>query len=210
MAYGPTNNIGSSYRLLPGPTLPQGVNPVKAFIPVARITDMLLSPGKSFDYDGERHVYPDIRLVYWAGGNPFHHHQDLTRLAQAWTRPEAIIVHEQVWNAHARMADIVLPATSTLERNDIGHGTRDPLLIAMKQLMNPAGASRDDYEIFADIAQRMGLREAFTEGRSTMQWLEFLTPTLRAAPRQPVSNTLRSKISGQVLVYVYHLAMVAW
>lgn len=174
MAYGPTNNIGSPDRLLPGPTLPQGVNPVKAFIPVARITDMLLSPGKSFDYNGERHVYPDIRLVYWAGGNPFHHHQDLTRLAQAWTRPETIVVHEQVWNAHARMADIVLPATSTLERNDIGHGTRDPLLIAMKQLMNPAGASRDDYDTFADIAQRMGLREAFTEGRNTMQWLEFL------------------------------------
>lgn len=174
VAYGPTNNIGSRDRLLPGPTLPQGVNPVKAFIPVARIADMLLSPGKGFDYNGERNVYPDIRLVYWAGGNPFHHHQDLTRLAQAWTRPETIVVHEQVWNAHSRMADIVLPATSTLERNDIGHGTRDPLLIAMKQLMPPVGESRDDYEIFADIAQRMGLREAFTEGRGTMQWLEFL------------------------------------
>ena len=26
--------------------------------------------------------YPDIRLVYWAGGNPFHHHQDLNRLVR--------------------------------------------------------------------------------------------------------------------------------
>ena len=25
-------------------------------------------------------TYPDIRLIYWAGGNPFHHHQDLNRL----------------------------------------------------------------------------------------------------------------------------------
>ena len=32
-------------------------------------------PGEQFDYDGRRLTYPDIRLVYWAGGNPFHHHQ---------------------------------------------------------------------------------------------------------------------------------------
>ena len=41
---------------------------------------MLLGPGESFDYDGRRLRYPDIRLVYWCGGNPFHHHQDLNRL----------------------------------------------------------------------------------------------------------------------------------
>ena len=174
VAYGPINNVGSPHRLLPGPTLPQGQNPVKAFIPVARVTDMLLSPGASFDYNGASHRYPHIRLVYWAGGNPFHHHQDLNRLAQAWARPDTVVVHEQTWNANARMADIVLPATCTLERNDIGHGARDPLLIAMKQVMAPVGESRDDYTIFADLASGLGLREAFTEGRDTMQWLEHL------------------------------------
>jgi biotin/methionine sulfoxide reductase len=53
-----------------GPTLPQGENRVREFIPVARIADMLLDPGGEFDYNGARHRYPDIRLVYWAGGNP--------------------------------------------------------------------------------------------------------------------------------------------
>ena len=55
--------------------------------PDARIADLLLSPGESFRYNGGEHVYPDIRLVYWGGGNPFHHHQDLTRLARALDRP---------------------------------------------------------------------------------------------------------------------------
>ena len=50
------------------------------FIPVARIADMLLNPGEPFDYNGRTMRYPDIKLVYWAGGNPFHHHQDLNRL----------------------------------------------------------------------------------------------------------------------------------
>jgi len=32
---------------------------------------MLLNPGRPFDYDGVTYRYPDIRLVYWAGGNVF-------------------------------------------------------------------------------------------------------------------------------------------
>jgi hypothetical protein len=50
--------------------------------------------------------------------------------------------------------------------------------------MNPAGASRDDYDTFADIAQRMGLREAFTEGRNTMQWLDHKDGMLPAVGRR--------------------------
>jgi biotin/methionine sulfoxide reductase len=174
LAYGPANTMGSGHRLLPGPTLPQGRNAVEAFIPVARIADMLLHPGEPFDYDGAPRRYPDVRLVYWAGGNPFHHHQDLHRLARAWRRPEAVIVHEQVWNAHARMADVVLPATSTLERDDIGHGTRDPLLVAMRRVVDPPGEARDDYAIFAELAARLGTGEAFTEGRDAAGWLRHL------------------------------------
>ncbi len=41
---------------------------------VARISDLLLNPGKQFEYNGKTRTYPDIHIVYWAGGNPFHHH----------------------------------------------------------------------------------------------------------------------------------------
>ena len=173
-AYGPTNSTGSGHRLLPGPTLPQGRNAVDAFIPVARIADLLESPGAEFDYNGRRHRYPDIRLVYWAGGNPFHHHQDLHRLARAWQRPDTVVVHEQVWNTHAKMADIVLPATSTLERDDLGSGTRDALLVAMRKVIDPPGEARDDYTIFTDLARWLGAADAFTEGLDTTGWLRRL------------------------------------
>ena len=43
----------------------------------ARSPTCCCNPASTFDYDGQRLTYPDIRLVYWAGGNPFHHHQDL-------------------------------------------------------------------------------------------------------------------------------------
>ncbi|MER2223723.1 MAG: molybdopterin-dependent oxidoreductase, partial [Rhodococcus sp. (in: high G+C Gram-positive bacteria)] len=82
--YGSMNEPGLAPVPYPLPTFSQGVNPVSDFIPVAAISDLLLSPGEEFDYDGRRLTYPDIRLVYWAGGNPFHHHQDLPRLRRAF------------------------------------------------------------------------------------------------------------------------------
>lgn len=190
VAYGPANLMGSPHTKFSGPTLPQGRNAVQAFIPVARISDMLLMPGGAFDYNGQSYTYPDIELIYWAGGNPFHHHQDLNRLAQAWRKPATVIVHEQVWNAHAKMADIVLPATSTLERDDIGSATREPLMVAMKAIFPPIGEARDDYEIFVDVARRLGAEAVFTEGRTSDEWLrhmytESATNALKAGVELP-------------------------
>jgi biotin/methionine sulfoxide reductase len=174
VGYGPVNLMGSAFPKYSGPTLPQGTNAVSDFIPVARFTDMLLQPGGTVPYNGRDLVYPDIRLVYWAGGNPFHHHQDLNRLMLAWRKPETIVFHEQFWTPAARMADIVLPATTSLERDDIGYGSREPYLIAMKKAREPVGEARDDFWIFAELARRLGQGEAYTEGRDTMAWLKHL------------------------------------
>ena len=156
------------------PTLPQGRNGVDDFIPVARIADMLLNPGASYQYNGQTRTYPGVKLVYWAGGNPFHHHQDLNRLRRAFARLDTLVVHELGWTATARHADIVLPCTMTLEREDIGGNTNDPLLVAMHQVAPPFGQARDDYDIFSNLAGRLGAERAFTEGRTARQWLEHL------------------------------------
>jgi biotin/methionine sulfoxide reductase len=172
--YGSMGDIGSHGPLVKLPTLRQGRNPVRTFIPVARIADMLLNPGSTYDYNGGRLTYPDIRLVYWAGGNPFHHHQDLGRLRTAFGSPDTIVVHEPHWTAAARHADIVLPTTTSLEREDIGSGRRDTHLIAMHQAADPVGEARNDHEILAGLAARLGFGQAFTEGRDARQWLEHL------------------------------------
>lgn len=172
VGYGATNLMGSPHARLPGPTLPQGDNAVRAFIPVARIADMLLHPGEGFTYNGGQHTYPDIHMIYWAGGNPFHHHQDLNRLARAWRKPETVVVHEQFWTPTAKRADIVLPATTSMERNDIGYATREGYLIAMRRMIDNVGEARDDFSIFAELAERLGAGEAYTEGLDEHGWLE--------------------------------------
>ncbi|BEP45902.1 molybdopterin-dependent oxidoreductase [Variovorax sp. V15] len=173
-ALGTLAHYGKRNNAVPTAALPQGDNGVKAFIPVARISDMLLNPGQPFDYNGRRHTYPHIRLAYWAGGNPFHHHQDLRRLSEAFRTLDTFVVHEIAWTATARHADIVLPCTMTLEREDIGATPTDPLMVAMHRICEPHGLARDDYDIFCDLAKRLGGLEAFSEGRDTRQWLAHL------------------------------------
>ncbi len=172
--YGAIGGVGVPTRRLTGLTLPQGQNPITDFIPVARIADMLLQPGEQYDFNGQRRTYPDIRLVYWCGGNPFHHHQDLNRLNEAWKQPDTVIVHEPWWTATARRADIVFPATTPYEREDIGRTDPDPFLFHMPRLIPPQHEARDDYDIFSELSARLGTAEAFTEGRDAGAWIEFL------------------------------------
>src|SRR5215470_9210534 len=172
--YGSAAGIADAPLAFGPPAMETLSNPLGRAIPAARIADCLLNPGARYDYNGKSETYPDIRLVYWAGGNPFHHHQDINRLRRAWQRPECIIVHEPWWTATARHADIVLPATTTLERNDIGAAHRDSYVMAMQQAIAPVGAARSDFAIFSELARRLDCDAAYTQGRDETMWLRHL------------------------------------
>ncbi|WP_454789711.1 molybdopterin-dependent oxidoreductase [Mycolicibacterium lutetiense] len=169
--YGSMNESGLPPVRCALPTLPQGPNPVQTFIPVAAVTDMLLNPGQPFDYNGMQLTYPDIRCVYWAGGNPFHHHQNIPRLRRALSRVDTVVVHDPYWTAMAKHADIVVPSTTAYEREDYSGSRNDPLLVAMPALAPPYADSRDDYTTFSALAERLGFGPRFTEGRTAREWL---------------------------------------
>jgi len=179
IGYAANGKRGSVRANMPLPTLPRGPNGVDAYIPVNRIADMLLNPGAEYDFDGERLIYPDVRLIYWCGGNPFHKQQNINRLLAAWRRPETIVIHEPWWTAAARRADIVLPCATTLERNDIGAAISDRFWFAMEKAIEPVGEARTDYDIYAALADRLGFAGAFTEGRDEMGWLRHLYDVAR-------------------------------
>lgn len=179
IGYGSVATIGNGTTKTWLPRFEQGTSAVDSFVPVARLADMLLHPGDRFAYNGHSYKYPDIRLVYWAGGNPFHHHQNLNRLRRAWQRPETVIVHEPFWTATAKHADIVFPATTALERADIGGAPNDTHLFAMHRAIDPVGEAKNDYDIFAELAERLGAGEPFTAGRSSEEWVRHLYEQLR-------------------------------
>jgi biotin/methionine sulfoxide reductase len=159
---------------VPRPTLPLGPNRITNHVPAGRVTDMLLNPGREIQYNGRVLRFPDIRLIYCIGGNPFHHNTNLNRFLKAWQRPEVVIVHEPFWNPPAKFADIVLPATTTLERNDIQAADMSRFYVAMRKALNPVGQSRNDFDIFSELADRLGFGAAYSEGRDEMAWLRHM------------------------------------
>ncbi|BBX97024.1 molybdopterin guanine dinucleotide-containing S/N-oxide reductase [Mycobacterium lacus] len=169
-----SNGVGNPPLACKLPGLPQGANPVRKFIPVAAISELLLRPGGQLAYDGKLLDLPDIKCVYWAGGNPFHHHQNLPRLRRALSRVDTVVVHEQFWTAMAKHADIVVPTTTSFERDDFAGSRTDPVLLAMKTLVPRYANARDDYDTFSALAHRLGFGEQFTEGRSAREWLQHL------------------------------------
>jgi biotin/methionine sulfoxide reductase len=180
----PGGGFGLGYGSISGMGVPQteirplrmlvGNKAIDSFVPVARFVDMLLNPGETIDWNGRKVTFPDVRMVYWAGGNPFSHHQDTNRMISAFQRPDTIVVHEPWWTPMARMADIVLPITTSLERNDIGASSRDRFLVKMAKAIEPVAEARNDFDVFAALAERFGTLEAFTEGRDEMAWLRHL------------------------------------
>lgn len=163
------------------PSFVQPVVPVRPWsgsraVPVARMADVLAHPGKVIAWNGSRIQYPDIRLVFWSGGNPFAHHPNTFQLEKAWRCPETVIVVDSLWSATARHADIVLPSATFLEREDIsfiGSYVNDGI-VRMKKAIDPIGKARSDYRIFSELASRIGVGEAFTEGRDEMGWIRKL------------------------------------
>ncbi|MBG6097023.1 molybdopterin-dependent oxidoreductase [Nocardioides luteus] len=181
--YGSMGDYGVGVAPVPLPTFPQGTNPVADLIPCARIADLLLHPGEPFAFDGRVLTYPEIRLAYWAGGNPFHHHQDLGRLRTAFARLDTFVVHETHWTPTARHADIVLPVASALERSDLAAGAGDRRLRTMPKVAEPAGEAREELWIYGELGRRLGAD--VDEGLTSGQWLRRIYEEWRELPTTP-------------------------
>ncbi|MCM2544546.1 trimethylamine-N-oxide reductase TorA [Burkholderia glumae] len=154
-------------------------------IPVSRVVEMLNNPGKPFDFNGTRAIYPDVHLAYWAGGDPFAHHQDRNAMIAAWRKLDTFIVHDFQWTPTARHADIVLPAATPYERDDIEQigDYSSTHILALHRVVPPLYEARSDYAIFAAICERLGTGKAFTEGRGEMDWIRLFYEAARVQAR---------------------------
>ncbi len=190
----PGGGFGMSYHYANGGSLTAkhaalggiaaGDNPVAEHVPYARgLSDMLLNPGTTIDYNGEKITYPDIKLIYWAGGNAFTHQMDRNKQIKAWQKPETIIVNEPYWTATAKFADIVLPVNTTFERNDVVQASEysGRYVVAMPKLIDSQFESKSDFEIFTGIADKLGFKDKYTEGKDEMGWIQSIYEEALAA-----------------------------
>lgn len=157
----------------PGPLdeaqVPVPPNPYPHRIPIYRWTDCVLR--------GTAGGYPaQPRAAHIVGGNPLGQHPDTNKTARALAALDLVVVHEHFLTPTARHADVVLPATTFLEREDIlrpydGLGC---FYLYQGRAIPPQGQARDDWEVLAELAGRLGFGAAFTEGRDAAAWLRWI------------------------------------
>ena len=145
-------------------------------IPVARWIDAILEPGKTIDSNGSKVTFPDIKMMVFSGNNPWNHHQDRNRMKQAFQKLECVVTIDMNWTATCRFSDIVLPACTTFERNDIdvygSYANRG--VLAMQKMVEPLYESLSDFEIFTRFARIMGKEKEYTRGMTEREWLNKL------------------------------------
>jgi len=148
--------------------LPTGKNPIDSRVASPLLAD-LLARGKAGGYPA------DIKMIYSAGGNLFNQCPNAAKMAASLDGVEFIVGQDHFLTPTVRHADIVLPATTFWERNDVhvpwagaGH-----YAIYMRQAIEPMDACRNDIDIFSDLALRLGIDGYNT--RSENAWLRDLT-----------------------------------
>jgi anaerobic dimethyl sulfoxide reductase subunit A len=149
-------------------SLPYGTNPAGARVASSLLAD-LLDRGKAGGYPA------DIKLIYSVAGDLFNQLPNVGRIVAAAERVEFMVVHEHFMTPTARYADIVLPATMFWERNDVhipwagaGH-----YAIFMRQAVEPAAECRNDLDICAALAGRLGI-QGYND-KTEEAWLRELT-----------------------------------
>ncbi|QIM67298.1 trimethylamine N-oxide reductase I catalytic subunit [Mannheimia granulomatis] len=145
-------------------------------IPVARMTDSLLHAGETIDYNGKKVTYAPFKMAIFTGCNQWHRHSERNKMKLAFQKLETIVSINYSWTATCRFSDIVLPACTPFERNDIdAYGSYSNRgVIAMHKLIDPLYDSRSDFEIFRDLCRRFGKEKEYSRGMDEMQWVEKL------------------------------------
>ncbi len=187
---------------------PTGTNPVKASIPTFLWTEAVARGkelGPQHGVRGADRLETSIKLIYAVASNALiNQHADINRTARILRDErlvEFIAVQDNFLTSTARFADIVLPACTQLETWGLEDGWKygDEVLL-MPKVVEPLAETRSDYRICAELAKRLGIGDAYTEGRDERGWVEWSLERLREA-RFRNAPTLAALESANAGVY---------
>jgi len=101
--------------------------------------------------------------------NPVNQYPNSNKMAQALKELEFIVVAEQVMTATAKFADILLPVSTFMERNDIAIGGAIPAYGYVNKVIEPLYESRSPLEIVCGLATRLGI--SVFSNKTEDEWL---------------------------------------
>lgn len=187
---------------------PTGRNPVKASIPVFLWTEAILrgtEMGTDEGLRGTDKLDSNIKLIWNVASNILiNQHADTNRSAKILkdhSLVEFIAVQDQFMTPSAKFADLVLPVCTQLETWGLQDGWKygDEVILGPK-VNEPPFETKSDYQICAELAERFGVREEFTQNRSERGWIEWAVERYKNT-RFPEVPDLDSMIENNIGVY---------
>jgi len=191
------------YRMHKRPTRSSINSPAGQHIPRLKIPECILDGeyewrGKGFcgasieaqfhKYKYPADGYPEIQMYYKYGGSFIGTMNETNRYVKAYqTDRLPFVVNQSIWlEGEAKFADIILPACTNFERWDISEfagclgyipdsttQVNHRVISMQKKCIEPLGESKSDYQIFAFLAEKLGLQDVYTEGGLTeMDWVK--------------------------------------
>ncbi len=145
---------------------------------------------KNFDQQFIPFSYPmegcsEVKMFYRYGGSFMSTMNDTSKWVRMYQSPklEFVVNQDCWWSTETAHADIILPACTTLERDDIGEfgepggqtkggssGCNYRVVVRLKKAIEPLWESKSDYQIFTELADRLGFKDDYTEGNSDIDW----------------------------------------
>ncbi|MCK6460655.1 MAG: formate dehydrogenase subunit alpha [Planctomycetes bacterium] len=117
-----------------------------------------------------------VKGMYMLGENPFLSDPNTNKVRKALTNLEFLVVQDIFLTETAEFADVVLPATSALEKDGTVTNT-DRRVQVMRPALKPPGEARLDWQIICDIATRMGYPMRY---RSASEVFDEMVPLTEA------------------------------
>ncbi|MGL5604578.1 MAG: DMSO/selenate family reductase complex A subunit [Plesiomonas sp.] len=181
----PGTNIGtwggSVTYPVPGLAL---ANPVKVSIPCFLWTDAIVRGTEmtaTHDFvKGRDQLKTNIKFLWnYASNVTANQHSDLNA-TQKILQDESLCEFILVWDNHmtptAKFADLLLPDVSTLESDDLINNSYQSgayhYVVRLQQAIEPMWENRATYDVLAEIAAKMGLKQQFTEGKTYQDWIK--------------------------------------
>jgi len=109
-----------------------------------------------------------VRGMYMMGENPFLSDPNINKVRKALSALEFLVVQDIFLTETAEFADVILPATSYLEKDGTYTNTDRRVQLGRK-VLDPPGQARPDWEVVQDIANRIGLGWDYTSPREVFE-----------------------------------------
>ena len=125
--------------------------PAKRLMPMIKLGEMLINP------EGTK-----VHSLYIFSSNPAITAPDQNVVRRGLMRDDLFtIVHERFFTDTCKYADIILPATTSVEHDDIYNSYGHYTIGTGYKLIEPIGESRSNWQVIAELAKRMGLEDDF-------------------------------------------------